>query len=429
MGRRHRLSRHALPLVLLLTAGLVLAGVAAPASAVVSRTALPTAQLNGVAWTQVVVGDTVYVGGQFTTARPAGAAAGTRTVSRRNLLAYDVTTGKLKRWAPKTNGAVRALARSGDGSTIYAAGGFTTVNGHKRLRIAAISASTGGVRAAFRPRLNANATALAVKGGTVFVGGHFTAANGTTRTRAASFDRVSGALRKWAPQVNADVLALVVSGDGDHVVLGGRFSVVNGQTQRGSQRVGSISGRTNQTWKVNDVVGNNGPDSAVFSLASRGGFVYGTGYSYHAKTPGKKLEGAFVARWEGGSIHWLEDCHGDTYSAAPTGSTVYTAGHAHSCANIGGFKPTDPPTYHRALAFSQAATGTVARNTVAPYSNFEGLPAPTQYAWYPAFNAGSYTGQNQGPWSVVIAGKYVAYAGEFTKVNGRPQQGLVRFGG
>jgi hypothetical protein len=271
---------------------------------------------------------------------------------------------------------------------------------------------------------------VAVSGGTVYAGGHFTAANGTTRTRAAAFDRVSGALRRWAPRVNADVLALVVSPDGKHVVLGGRFSVVNGQTQRGSQRVGSDSGRTNQTWKVNDVVGNYGPNAAIFSLSTRGGFVYGTGYSSHPKIKSKRLEGTFAATWSSGSIHWIEDCHGDTYSAAATASTVYTAGHAHDCRTLGGFRSSAGHTvHHRALAFTQAATQRLAHNTIAPFSDFGGQPAPTQLNWFPDFNTGSFTGQHQGPWSVVVAGSYVAYAGEFTRVNGKAQQGLVRFGG
>jgi hypothetical protein len=399
---------------------------AAPANAVASRTALPTAQLNGVAWTQVVVGTTVYVGGSFSTARPAGAVPGSRTVARHNLLAYDVTTGALKAWHPNANGVVRGLARSDDGRTIYATGGFTAVNGHKRLRMVAIDAATGGVRTGFHPSLNATGYAVAVRGGTVWAGGHFTAASGSTRMRAAAFDRVTGALRGWAPRVNADVLALVVSDDGRHVVLGGRFSVVNGQTQRGTQRVGSISGRTNQTWKVNEVVGNNGPDAAIFSLSSRGGYVYATGYSFHPTTAGKRLEGMVVASWGSGAIHWIEDCHGDTYSAAATASTVYIAGHPHECRTVGGFHGT---VYHRALAFTQAATHTLAHNTIAPYSDFGGEPAPTLLNWYPDFNTGTYTGQDQGPWSVVVAGRYVAYAGEFTRVDGRAQQGLVRFAG
>jgi hypothetical protein len=46
----------------------------------VSADVLPTVQINGVAWSQAVVGNTVYVAGSFTTVRPAGAPAGTQEV-------------------------------------------------------------------------------------------------------------------------------------------------------------------------------------------------------------------------------------------------------------------------------------------------------------------------------------------------------------
>ena len=52
----------------------------------VTADALPTVQINGVVWSQVIVGNKVFVGGSFSTARPAGAAPGTQTVSRKNLL-------------------------------------------------------------------------------------------------------------------------------------------------------------------------------------------------------------------------------------------------------------------------------------------------------------------------------------------------------
>jgi hypothetical protein len=401
------------------------------AAATVSSRALPTAQINGVAVAQVVVGSTVYVGGAFTTARPAGAAPGTHTVKRINLLAYDLTTGKLKSWAPKTNGEVRSLARSGDGRTIYAAGTFTRVNGHVRTRVVALAASTGGVRAAFHPVVNSSAYSVAVKGSTVYVGGHFTSANSRTRSRAAAFATGTGGLRPWRPKANGDVLAVVVSKTGRSAVLAGRFSAMNGRTQRGSQRVGTGSGTTDLAWRVNDVVGNNGSDAAIWSLSSDGTYVYGTGYSYHPHgVLGKRLEGTFAATWGTGTIHWIEDCHGDTYSAAEMGGAVYVAGHPHDCRDVpGGFVETDPITYHRALAFTRGVAGTLKANTVSGYSNFGGEPAPALLAWRPDFNAGTATGLGQGPWNVVTSAGYVLYAGEFTRVNGRLQQGLVRFSG
>src|SRR5690242_4248811 len=107
-GGRRRRAPVALTLALVTAAGYAsaLAVTAPPAAADVSTVspieqrastgvtadALPTVQINGVVWSQVVVGNTVYAGGAFTTARPPGAAPGQNTVPRQNLLAYDIRT-------------------------------------------------------------------------------------------------------------------------------------------------------------------------------------------------------------------------------------------------------------------------------------------------------------------------------------------------
>ena len=59
--------------------------VSARTGSVVTADGLPTVQINGVVWTQVVVGDRVFAAGEFTRARPAGAAPGTRERRRWNL--------------------------------------------------------------------------------------------------------------------------------------------------------------------------------------------------------------------------------------------------------------------------------------------------------------------------------------------------------
>src|SRR5215210_5777877 len=84
-----------------------------PPAAAVTADRLPTVQIDGVAWSQTVVGNTVYVGGRFDNARPAGAAAGTNLTPRGNLLAYDITTGNLvTTFAPNLNGQVMSVAAS-----------------------------------------------------------------------------------------------------------------------------------------------------------------------------------------------------------------------------------------------------------------------------------------------------------------------------
>src|SRR4051812_7414353 len=48
----------------------------------VSSAVLPTVQINGVVWAQVIVGNTVYATGEFTSARPAGSALGVNETPR-----------------------------------------------------------------------------------------------------------------------------------------------------------------------------------------------------------------------------------------------------------------------------------------------------------------------------------------------------------
>ena len=118
----------------------------APSSpATVSTDPLPTVQVDGVVWTQVIVGNTVYVGGSFATARPAGAARGVNTVPRSNFLAYDLNTGALLPFAPTFNAQIRAMAVSPDQKTLYVGGQFTQVNGVNRYRLVAFDLATGAV--------------------------------------------------------------------------------------------------------------------------------------------------------------------------------------------------------------------------------------------------------------------------------------------
>src|SRR5205085_1204267 len=145
----------------------------------VSAAALPTVQINGVVWAQVIVGNRVYATGQFSRARPAGAALGTSETPRSNILAYDLTTGALiTSWAPSLNAQGLRLAASADGSTIYVGGDFDQVSGQSRSRIAALDAQTGAVLP-FNPGANATVEALALNGNTLYFGGDFTTV-GTT---------------------------------------------------------------------------------------------------------------------------------------------------------------------------------------------------------------------------------------------------------
>ncbi len=391
--------------------------------ATVTADALPTVQVDGVVWSQAVIGTTVYAGGNFTTARPAGAAPGTRTVPRTHLLAFDIRTGKLvTRFAPTLNGQVTAVAAAADGKRVYVGGSFTRVNGVRRYRMAAFDTATGALISTFRPAFDSTVRALAVRAGTVYAGGSFTAVNGVARRRLAAVTTRAGALTPWAPAADDAVLSMVRTPDGTAVVVGGRFTRLAGVAALGLGAVDAVRGRS-RPFAANKVIKDGGPTAGITSLTTDGRLVYGTGFAFG----GGNFEGTFAANPATGKIVWLEDCHGDTYSAAVSGGAVYTAGHAHSCANIGGFPEASPRRHWRALAFSTAVAGTVAENTEGRYASFAGQPAPRLLTWWPELSAGSFTGQTQAAWNVVATKDYVVFGGEFPYVNGRRQQGLVRF--
>lgn len=394
----------------------------------VSTDVLPTVQIDGVVWTQLVVGNTVYVGGNFANAQPAGAAAGVNTVARTSILAYNLQTGVLiNSFAPVLNGVVRSIAASPDGSRIYIGGNFTTVNGVNKYRVAALNPTTGAVIGQFAADTNAQVYAVSATASTVYIGGVFSTVNGATHNKIAAVNATTGVVNNsWNPGAgDGTVTAIVVSPDGSKVVAGGNFTTFNGSSNPGYGLVAldSTTG-LNLPWAVNGLIRDGGVNASITSLSSDSDSVYGSGYVYGS---GGNLEGVFRASWADGSVNWVEDCHGDTYSQANFQGVIYAAGHPHYCGNIGGFPQTSPTwTFHRGLAFSKAATGTI---TADPYGyyNYAGNPCPTLLNWFPDFNVGTFTGESQGPWSVAAGGNYVLYGGEFTTVNGTRQQGLVRF--
>jgi PKD repeat protein len=407
----------------------------------VTADSLPTTQINGVVWDQLVVGNTVYVAGRFTTARPAGAAAGTSEVSRNNLLAYNLQTGVLvSSFNPNLNAQAYALAVSPDQRTLYVGGEFTRVGSTTRNRIAAFDVASGALTS-FAPSVSGVVKALGATASAVYLGGTVSAVGGVSRSRLAAVSP-TGALLPWAPvpgvgptsgnrlppelggntrnsQTSNEVKSLVLTNGGTQVVVSGNFYTLNGQAASGVGALDAATGATNP-FEMGTLITNQGVNSAIYSLSTdaAGTTVYGTGYDYYG--PGN-LEGSFAATATGGTLQWVNSCLGDTYSSVPFNGALYMAGHPHNCDFIGGFPEQDPRVSKYATAVSLTAQGTNR------YNGWGGRPAPQELHWFPDLNVGSITGAYQAGWDITAAGDYLLYGGEFTRAGGTGQQGLVRY--
>ncbi len=394
----------------------------------VSADGLPTVQVDGVVWDQVTVGTTVYATGEFRTARPAGAPLGTSEVPRRNILAFDLTTGDLLPFHHTLNGPGFALSVSPDHKRLYVGGDFTRVDGAKHRRVAAFSVASGALVRSFKGGVTNTVRALAAANDQVYVGGAFRhSISGAERIGLASFT-LRGRDTRWAPKANNSVRALLLSPNGRKIVIGGNFSRINARRYYGFAAVDRLTGKPDKRWLSHSKtypLRNFGPNAGITSLSTDGSRIYLTGYQLNRYPGPGRFEGRAAVRARDGKLVWMADCHGDSYDSIPIGPVLYSVGHAHDCQPAGYF-PDQGSRPKRALAETIAATHTNGPATNG-YASFEGLPAPTQLDWYPSFTAGTVSGRAQAAWSITGNADYISLGGEFPTVNGVAQQGLVRF--
>ncbi|MCC6437069.1 MAG: fibronectin type III domain-containing protein [Acidimicrobiales bacterium] len=188
-----------------------------------SQTPLRGWETNGRVFAVLVVGDTLYVGGEFTQLRSTTTG---QTLARTNLAAFDVaTTAPRTAFTANTNGRVMDLAH--DGQRLYVAGAFSDVNGNWRNRLAAVDATTGAVQS-FRTQLNSWAMAVEVLNGVVYVGGSFTQANGTARSRLAAVDAVTGAVISGFDPAPNNTVRDIKKHPAGYLYVAGAFSQIAG---------------------------------------------------------------------------------------------------------------------------------------------------------------------------------------------------------
>jgi PKD repeat protein len=398
---------------------------AAGKPATVSADALPTIQINGVVWSQTMIGNIVYATGEFSTVRPPGVAAGgAGETAVSNIVAYDIRTGQqVTGFKASLNAQGMAITAAPDGSRLYVGGDFTAVNGQASNHIAALDPATGNLIASFAASISGRVRALSATPTTVFAGGEFPVANNTPRKRLAAFTS-TGALLPWNPSADDGyVWSILALPDRGKVIVGGQMKTLSGSVVNGMAAVDITSGAV-QPWAANTKIIDH-TNGAIISLKYDGSQVYGSGFAFGT---GGQFEGTFALNPDTGAINVVNDCHGDTYDVMPIGQVLYSVSHVHGCEYQGGFPSSNPWSINQHNQLAQT-TYPVNKNTGPDdYGwNYGGLPSSENLHWYPDFIWGNYTPSGQASWSVTGNSDYIALGGEFRGVNGVLQQGLTRF--
>ena len=174
--------------------------------------------------TVLVVGDTVYAGGDFTTVTsPTG-----QTLTRGRLAAWDMKTGAIRTgFVADTNGRVESLAT--DGTSLFVGGDYTQIKGRNIARLSKLDLTTGNVNTGFSAGATSHVYALRVKGNRLYVGGAFNTLAGQPAPRIGAVNTTTGALDPdFNPSASNAVHAIVVSPDGNTVYAGGDFLNIGG---------------------------------------------------------------------------------------------------------------------------------------------------------------------------------------------------------
>ena len=274
----------------------------------------------------------VWIGGDFT------AVGGTP----HPYLAHVLAGGSVDTATPAPNGAVRALALSPSGSTLYIGGDFDYVGVQARSHLAAIDLPSQTLDATWAPTVpNGTVNALAADANRVYVGGSFTAFGGATGNRLVALSPVDGSVL-WSGDANGDVRALGL--DVDRVYVGGAFTTVLGAT--GASRLAALNVTGTFAWDGSVTTAG----SEVDTIALDGASLFAGGTFSSPGTIGGAVRDRIAKLTAATGVTdagWNPGADGPVQALKLSGSTLYAGG---SFTQIGG----QPRTNLAALDASSA---------------------------------------------------------------------------
>lgn len=218
------------------------AGTAAPASAVqTAQNAIVSA--DPVGWTPHVLdgrvkaivqaGNTIVLGGSFT---QVSSADGETVYERRNLVAFDATTGEVNTtFAPDPDDEVTSLVVSPDGKSVIVGGFFDAIDGKNVRTLAKVRLSDGSLVEEFKaPDISGRIKDMKLADGRLWIAGTWKYIAGKIQPALATLHPRTGAFDSYnrlqfsGPYNDAvlQVLKLDIAPDGKRLVAIGNFSAV-----------------------------------------------------------------------------------------------------------------------------------------------------------------------------------------------------------
>ncbi len=299
--------------------------------------------LDGRVYSVVQVGNTIILGGTFTQTRNNSSQT---VIARNRLVAFDATTKEISTtFNPSPNGAVNVVLPTGDGETVYVGGSFTTIGGQSRTNLAKVRVSDGAVVTAF----NAGSVAGQVKdlrlsNNRLWVAGAFTHIAGKAQKALATVNPTTGAFDTFMRLAIAGlhnggytaVGKMDVNPAGTRLIAMGNFDTLAGvknhqlfQLDLSGAAAAASTFRTNFYESacsasfdsyMRDV--DYSPDGSFFVVSTTGAYG-GAGTACDSTA---RFETAAVAT---ARPSWVNNTGGDTtYAVEITDSVVYTGGHA-----------------------------------------------------------------------------------------------------
>lgn len=197
------------------------------------------------------IGETVYVGGNFTHAEQRS--TGTK-VPRTAVAAFDKTTGDLRESFSLTlDNQVKSLAALPDGRLLIG-GDFKTANGQRHVGTVVVDPNTGAIDPNWTLQVSSrlasgivSVTSLSVSGDHVYIGGNFTHLSSNqvnnVYARAAGRVRLDGNPdRSWNPEFNGTVVDIDTSPTGDRFYAAGYFTKSSGTSASNAAIISTEAG-------------------------------------------------------------------------------------------------------------------------------------------------------------------------------------------